>query len=348
MRVGLIGAGAVGALHTDAAAGIDGMYVAAVCSRSTEESQAVAAAHGARIYTDHRDLLGHQGLDAVVISTPHSLHTQMVLDAASAGVHVLVEKPMATTTKDCDAMVSACAAADVALAVGHIQHFLPDKVAAREAVRAGEIGEVVMVHDYRSTDYRPGTRPDWFFDASVAGGGAVMNIGGHCIDRLGWLTDSLPVRVSALIWSRFGVPVETDAFARLTMDSGVESLLTITSTSPDPIDEILVVGQRGSVVADPQRGARLRVGSKVHQLHRPSRSDIPDAFRNQMLAFRDLAQDRTPFPVSTALSRAVVATVLAIYRSAETGAPELIDHAAKPPAGDHRLVGTTAAATLDR
>ena len=208
MRLGLLGAGAVGELHADAAVHVPGVEVAAVCSVSIDEAARVAAAHRARPFTDYPEMFDQGGLDAVIISTPHAMHTQMVLDAAAAGLQVLVEKPMATTAADCDVMIDACRTAGVALAVGHIQHFMPDKTTAYAAIQQGDIGEPLMVHDYRSTDYRPGTRPAWFFDKAIAGGGAMMNIGSHCIDRSSWLVDSLPARVeTATTVSRFGVGV---------------------------------------------------------------------------------------------------------------------------------------------
>lgn len=330
MKLGLLGAGAVGRLHANAAAGLANVDVVAVCSLSSAEAGGLAAPHGAAVFTDHRAML-ENGLDAVIISTPHALHAEMVRDAAAAGVHVLVEKPMATSVEDCDRIIDACESAGVALAVGHIQHFLPDQVAARQAVQDGQIGAPIMVHEYRSTDYRPGTRPGWFLDPSIAGGGAVMNIGSHGIDRSSWLVDSLPASVdSAATWSRFGVGVETDAIAHLRTANGVQVSLTVTSTSPVPFNEVTVVGDQGTIVAAPSRGTLLRAGDTKRTLHEPTSGDIPTAFRNQLAAFADLVASGSAFPVSTRLSRAVIGTVLGIYEAARTERPVVIDVGAEP------------------
>ncbi|MGC0273318.1 Gfo/Idh/MocA family protein [Pseudactinotalea sp. Z1739] len=325
MKLGLLGAGAVGAVHAQAAAELPTVNVAAVCSRSVSEAEAVAEPHGARVYSDYREMFDSD-LDAVVISTPHSLHTHMVLDAAAAGLQVLLEKPMATTVADCDLMIEACEAAGVALAVGHIQHFLPEKVAAYDAVRSGRIGVPRLVHDLRSTDYRPGTRPEWFFDRKMAGGGAVMNIGSHCIDRSSWLAGALVERVEAASTvSRFGVGVETDATALLTMANGLRASITVTSTPPRLMDEVTVVGDEGTIVADSRRGTVVRVGDTEHVLHERSEGDIPTAFRNQLASFVEFVDHGAPFPVSTSLSRTVVAAVHAIYESAGTGLPVTVE-----------------------
>lgn len=319
MRLGLIGAGAVADLHAAAAAALPEVSVTAVCDLDAGAAARVAAPHDAQVYTDYRDLLDGAHLDAVVISTPHALHAGMVRDAAQAGLHVLVEKPMATTVADCLEMAAACDAAGVSLAVGHIQHFLPDKVAARRVLQEGEIGEVALIHDYRSTDYRPGSRPGWFFRPEISGGGALMNIGAHMVDRCSWLADAVPVRVDAVLEDRFGVGVETDAALTLTMSTGVTAALTVMSATPGTIDEVTVAGSRGTLVADPRRGTHVRIGERSRAVYEPVPTAIDDAFTAQLAEFVRHVRDGGELSVSRELSATVIATVLAAYRSAEAG-----------------------------
>lgn len=319
MRLGLIGAGAVAELHAEAAAALPGVRVAAVCDLDIDLAARVAGPHRARVFADYRELLESGTADAVVISTPHALHTTMVTAATEAGLHVLVEKPMATTVDDCLTMIEASDLAGVSLAVGHIQHFLPDKVAARSALREGALGEVLLVHDYRSTDYRPGTRPAWFFRPEIAGGGALMNIGAHMIDRCSWLTGTLPQTVDAALEHRFGVGVETDGTLRLTMTDGLVASLTLMSTTPHTVDEVLVAGTRGTLVADPRRGTYMRTDGQTRALYEHRPTAIADAFTAQLDEFVRHVQDGAELSVSLELSVTVIATVLAAYRSAEAG-----------------------------
>lgn len=197
IRLGLIGAGAVGVLHAQAAETAFGVRVTAVCDLVEATARGVAGPLGAAVFTDHRALIASGTVDAVVVNTPHALHTAIVTDSAAAGLHVLVEKPMATNSAECTVMEQACADAGVTLFVGHIQHFLPPMVAARAALDADAIGELLAVSDWRSTDYRPGSRPAWFFDPAVSGGGVFVNIGTHCVDRLVWLAGRRVRAVSA-------------------------------------------------------------------------------------------------------------------------------------------------------
>ena len=317
MRIGLIGAGAVAPFHARAADRIPGVALTAVCDLNRAAAARVATEDGAAVYTDHRALMDSGDVDAVIVNTPHALHKQMVLDAAERGLHVLAEKPLATTLADCDAMVQACRGAGVTLAVGHIQHFLPDKRAVAAVVASGELGSVRLVHDYRSTDYRPGTRSPWFFSPAMAGGGALMNVGAHCLDRTVWLTGTPAWTVSATTVARFDVAVETDALLSL-RHADTTSSVSVLSDVPHPVDEVSVVCERGVLVADPRRGAFLRRDGRTRTLSEPGPDDIPDAFRRQLTDFVDTVSGKPP-AVSLAHSRHVVELVLAAYQSSRAG-----------------------------
>ncbi|WP_328913200.1 MULTISPECIES: Gfo/Idh/MocA family protein [unclassified Streptomyces] len=320
MRIGLIGAGAVADLHAMAADRLGDTRLTAVCDLREDAAERVAGPYGAATFTDYRDLLACGAVDAVVVNTPHALHSRMVLDAAEAGLHVLVEKPMATTLEDCDLMAEACARAGVTLTVGHIQHFLPDKRAAETAIAGGALGAPVAVHDYRSTDYRPGTRSPWFFSRELAGGGALMNIGAHCLDRSVWLAGSDAVSLTAATTERFGAPVETDGSVALGLASGALATVSVMSDTPRKVDELTVVCERGTVVADPRAGTFVRVDGRTRQVHTPRPSDIPDAFYAQLADFAAVVGGAVP-RVSLAHGRHVVEMVLAAYASATAGGP---------------------------
>lgn len=317
MRIGLIGAGSVAALHAHAASLIPGVRLSAVCDLKRSAAAQVAAATDAAVFTDYRHMLDSGDLDAVIVNTPHSMHRQMVLDAAERGLHVLAEKPLATTVADCNSMINACATARVTLTVGHIQHFLPDKLAIAEVLFCGTLGAVRMVHDFRSTDYRPGNRSPWFFSPIIAGGGALMNVGAHCLDRSVWLSGSPVHALSATTVARFDVAVETDASLTL-HHADSSSSVSVVSDVPRPIDELTVVCDKGVLVADPRRGAYLRRDGRTTVLTEANPSDNAGAFHRQLLDFV-AAVDGQPPAVSLAHSRHVVALALAAYRSSKAG-----------------------------
>ena len=315
MRIGIIGAGAVAPLHARAAGLLPDVQMTAVCDVQPAAATVVAEPIGAAVFTDYRDLLASGTTDAVIVNTPHSLHREMAVAAAEAGQHVLVEKPMAISLDDCDAMTDAAQRAGVVIRVGHIQHYLPEKAALAQAISRGAIGAVRLVHDYRTTDYRPGSRSAWFLRPELAGGGAMMNIGAHCLDRVVWLGGSPATSVSATTLSRFGVAVETDASVMLRLANGVEARVTVVSDSPRRSDEITVVGDEGTLVANPGSGTLLRRDGVTEVLHEPSTDDIPEAFRLQLDDFASAVQGAA-FAVTLEHSRHVVELVLACYDSA--------------------------------
>jgi phthalate 4,5-cis-dihydrodiol dehydrogenase len=104
--IGILGAGHFGAAHSRAIAATPGARLAAVCAESTELAESFAAKHGGRPYGDWQLLLDDPSVDAVVIATPHHLHSEMAVAAAGAGKHILLEKPMTQTASECSAIVA--------------------------------------------------------------------------------------------------------------------------------------------------------------------------------------------------------------------------------------------------
>ncbi|PRB14801.1 Gfo/Idh/MocA family protein [Microbacterium sp. MYb62] len=316
MRIGLIGAGAVAKYHVAAAEALPGARLTAVCDiDETAAARAVQGVDGVRIHTDYRALVESSDVDAVIVNTPHSLHLPMTVDAARAGKHVLVEKPMATSLQDCDLMVQETRDAGVGLAIGHIQHFLPDKVMARDVLAAGDLGDVVMIRDHRSTDYRPGRRPEWFFSRSIAGGGALLNIGGHCLDRSLWFGGARAVDVSASVAQRFGVPVETDGMIALRLANGVGVTIAVVSDAPTHSDSLTIVCERGVIETDPRVGTLVRSDGQTRRVREPHPDDIQHAFTAQLADFLGVIDGEAP-AVPLEHARHVVELVLASYESA--------------------------------
>ncbi|MFJ3703157.1 MULTISPECIES: Gfo/Idh/MocA family protein [Streptomyces] len=321
VRLGLIGAGAVGLLHSQAAAAVPGVSVSAVCDIDADTARDVAGSLDATSFTDHRDLIGSGLVDAVVINTPHALHTHIVTACAAAGLHVLVEKPMATGSEDCALMERACLDAGTVLFVGHIQHYLPPMTAAKAALDAGVLGAPLAVTDWRSTDYRRGSRPSWFFDPAVSGGGVFINIGTHCVDRLMWLTGRRVVAAHADAAHRGDIGVETDVVARLELAGGLVGQITVTSALLPPRDELTVIGERGTLRVARGSGAVLYPddGSGPVQLAKESPDDVADAFRDQLAAFVAAVRGQEEPAVPGSYGRQVIQAVEGVYASCASG-----------------------------
>ncbi|MEU4142825.1 Gfo/Idh/MocA family protein [Streptomyces parvulus] len=319
-RVGVIGAGGVGAAHVAAAEDAPGVKIAAVCDVDASTALALAGPAGLPSFTDHRSMLSTAGLDAVIVAAPHALHLPLVADAAAAGLHVLVEKPMATTVEDCTRMIDACDAAGVLLAVAHVIHFDPVAEEARRIVASGEFGPPVLVTHRRSAHYEPGSRPSWFFDRHLAGGGIVLNVGTHGLDRVQWFTGSAVRRVTAVARGRPGLQVETDALALLELADGTPATLALTSRGAPYFDETEVVMDTATLRISGTEGLFLqRDGRSTRRLEACSERQRV-ALRAQLRGFAAAARgDADAAYVDAAYGRSVVAAALAVYESASLG-----------------------------
>ncbi|MFF1920612.1 Gfo/Idh/MocA family protein [Streptomyces sp. NPDC058221] len=317
-RIGVIGAGSVGAAHVRAAADTRAYRIAAICD--TNPAAARDLAPGVPVFTDHREMFAATELDAVIVAAPHSLHTPMVTDAAAAGLHVLVEKPMATTVEDCTRMIEACDRAGTLLAVAHVVHFDPMAEEARRLVASKEFGRPVLVTHRRSAHYDPGSRPSWFFDRELAGGGIVLNVGTHGLDRIQWFTGAPVRRVSGVIRGRDDVEVETDALVLVELADGTSASLALTSRGAPYFDETEVVMDRATLRVSGTEGLfLLRDGESVQLLDAdPGRQQ--HALRAQLDGFVAAARGEPGGRyVDADYGRSVVAAALAVYRSAAEG-----------------------------
>jgi phthalate 4,5-cis-dihydrodiol dehydrogenase len=148
-----------------------------------------AADHGCPVHADLRELLARSDVDAVYVATPHQFHREHAVLAVESGKHVVVEKPMALTLADCDAMIAAAARHGRALVVGHTHAFDAPILRVREILRSGRLGRLRMLvmFDYTDFIYRP-RRPEELDTAR--GGGILYNQIPHQVDVARFLAGS--------------------------------------------------------------------------------------------------------------------------------------------------------------
>jgi predicted dehydrogenase len=319
-RIGLLGAGAVGAHHVRAAAGADAYGIAAICDVRREAAEALAAP-GVEVYDDFRTMIAEARLDAVIITTPHALHAQQVVEAAEAGLHVLVEKPMATTIEDCSRMIEACRDMGVLLAVAHVIHFDPVAREARALIASGEFGAPLLIAHRRSAHYEPNSRPAWFFDPILAGGGIVLNVGTHGLDRIQWFGGGTVRRVSSVVRGRDGIEVETDSLALVELANGVTASVVLTSRGTPYYDETDVVMPEVTLRVSATDGLLLLRDGAVTTLMPASSGHLRTAFRAQLDGFVSAARGEGGEYIDGAYGRSVVSAALAVYQAADRGNP---------------------------
>jgi predicted dehydrogenase len=181
MRIGLIGCGDIGRLRARALSRARGLRLAVVSDLDQDRARAVAATHGAAVADEWRALARRDDVDAVIVSTPPSLHAEMCIEALEAGKHVLCEKPLGRTPVECREIIRAAERAGRFLATGFNYRFYPSIRKARALLEAGVIGELDHVRAFSGYSAAAHSHP-WLHDPAVMGGGALRDNGIHLID----------------------------------------------------------------------------------------------------------------------------------------------------------------------
>jgi predicted dehydrogenase len=221
VRFALIGCGDIGILRAKALARSNGCRLVVAADTDGAKASAIAAlVPGAVAVTDWREAIARLDVDAVIVSTPPSLHEEMTVASLEAGKHVLCEKPLARTPAECRAMVAAAERTEGKLATGFNYRFYPSFRRAREILDSGVIGDLDHIRAYGGYSATSHNQP-WVHDAATVGGGALRDIGIHLIDLTrDFLGDVVAVQgaASGRVWKYPGC--EDNGFALLTSSSG--------------------------------------------------------------------------------------------------------------------------------
>jgi phthalate 4,5-cis-dihydrodiol dehydrogenase len=245
--LGIAGLGMAGAVMVHAAAAHPAYVLRAAADPHPAPREAFARDHRARAHTDVKELVADPDVEVVYIATPHQFHRPHAVLAAEHGKHIILEKPMALTLADCDAIIAAVDRHKVHLIVGHTHAFDPAVRLMREIITGGELGRLGMIHSFNYTNflYRP-RRPEELDTAR--GGGILFNQVPHQIDtaRLlaGGLVRSVRAQASVLDPAR---PTEGNCAALLQFEGGAAASLVYSGYDHFDSDEWhFGIGERGA------------------------------------------------------------------------------------------------------
>lgn len=259
--------------------------------------------------------------DAVVIASTNAAHHRYTLAAAAAGVHVLCEKPLATTIDDAREMIAACRAHGVQLGVALPVRGSPAVIALRDAIARGALGRVRAI---RATN--PGQYPGrWFGDAALAGGGAVMDHTVHVVDAIRWLLGDEVVRVHAELGSFLhGLPVEDCGLLTLDLRGGAFATVDCSWSRPATYPTwggvtLHVVGERATVDVDVFRQSLTHYDDGARAVKLVGWGD--DLNAAMVGGFVDAILADRPVPITGEDGLRALEVAVAAYRSAELGRP---------------------------
>ena len=317
VNIGIIGAGSYGAQHAQAIADLEGVNLVASCRTNKAALEQFIAQYGGRGYTDYRDLLNDDRVDAVVIATPHHRHTEITEHAARAGKHILLEKPMAPSLEECDRIIRAAEAAGVQLMVGHVNHFAPAYIAAKAIIDSGELGEIVFGISTMSKYWFEPNRRDWHLDRAT-GGGMWMTAGLHCLDRLTWLVGSEVSSVAAQFWTQFHNQAADDSrliFLRYA-NGAAGSVVSVGYADGAPKHLTELTCTKGMMNIDYAGGVTLGKGEKWVAVPGTGADNwMHAALVNEWAGFINALQTGEAPPVTGHFARHVMAVVFAAEQS---------------------------------
>jgi len=252
LRFGLLGCGRIAKRHSDLLGRrqIAGAQLAAVCDTQFDRARRLGDAFGVPAFSDLHEMMRGAGLDAVSVLTPSGAHAENVLALAPYGKHIVVEKPMALTLADADAMISACAKHKVRLFVVKQNRFNVPVVKLREALDEGRFGKIflgtVRVRWCRTQDYydNDSWRGTWAMD-----GGVLTNQASHHIDLLEWMMGDIESVYAKGITALARVETEDTAVATIKFKSGALGLIEATTAArPKDLEgSISILGESGTV-----------------------------------------------------------------------------------------------------
>jgi predicted dehydrogenase len=280
--------------------------VTALVSGHPEKAAAVARQYGIDPrniygYKNYDDLRNNSAVQAVYIALPNSMHAEYTVRAAQAGKHVFCEKPMATTSQDCQRMIDACKTAGRKLMIGYRQQYEPYNREVIRKVRAKELGDLKLIT--ADNGQNQGDPNQWRLKRALSGGGSLPDVGIYCLNATRYLTGEEPVEVFARMWSTPGDPrfkeVEETMVFELRFPSGVLASCTC-GYGNHRLQRYSVVGSLGWAELNPAfayRGLRLRTARSEGKMERVTEEQLnqPNQFAREIDHFSQcVAENRMP------------------------------------------------------
>ena len=334
--LGIIGLGLIADFHARAIEEMTGGKLVACLSRDRKKASAFAEKYHCQGYVSLEDFLSHPGLDIVTICTPSGAHLEPAIQAAKAGKHLLIEKPLEITLKRCDQIIEACEANNVKCSGIFQSRFFPLSFIIKDAIIQGRFGQLVLCDAYvkwqrNQAYYENG---GWHGTLRLDGGGALMNQSIHAIDLLVYFAGDV-IEVSGYVDTigHHRIEVEDNAVTTLKFKNGALGVVEgSTSVYPGFLKRIEISGTDGSVILEEESLKAWDFRKKIEEdtliiqqysSDNTSGGGVSDpgaiSFQGHKKQFEDMVkaidENRQPF-IDGYEARKAVEIILAIYQSA--------------------------------
>jgi len=338
--IGLIGAGFMGTTYSETITKYcPGARLVAIAGGTRAADLAVR--YGAAHEKDPAALIRRDDVQAVIVATPHHTHAQYALPAARAGKHLLIEKPMAASVADCDAINAAVVQAGVRCAIAFTQRFRKCNVTAKRLIDEGAIGRILHIQEVALNAGGMATLPGW--QNTPENLGTLFGHGVHGIDRIRWFTG----REIRTVYARCvslepQVQVEGTSNLLMELDDGTVATLWESFQLPKPGFPragfgAWIVGEKGLIDLDAYGELRVATGGKWEVVETQAPIDWAgkgyldpvriQSYRDHMEDFLDAIRNNRPPRATGFDGRQAVAVALAAYESSRTRAEVRLDGA---------------------
>jgi len=329
IKVAIVGYGPhfnMGRFHAELIDSVEGLEVAAVCDLDRRRLRAARREIGDHVktYTDVRRLAKDQDVQLAAVVLPHDAHCPVALTLLRAGKHVVVEKPMALTVRQCDRMIETARKAGVSLSVFHNRRYDGEFLAIKDVIEQGYVGEVFHLETHHGDYARP--REWWRSDKAVSGG-TFYDWGAHYVD---WVLNLMPGKMTSVsgqfqerVWKH--VTNEDHCEAYVKFDSGAAAHVQISTTAAAPKPRWYILGTKGAIVdcADGHLTVYSRTGEHTASFEVEYQEGQWGRYY-EMFA-RHLLEDG-PNPVTPESARRVIALIGLAERSWRTGKEQKVPY----------------------
>ena len=265
LKAGVIGAGKVGHFHIHAYQKSPYAEFVGIYDRNFERAKGVAAQYGVKAYESIEEMAS-DGIQVVSVCTPHPNHRDSAVRAARAGMHVLIEKPLASSLEDCDAIISAVREAGVQAATVCQRRFFAPSLRIRKAIDEGKIGTPILgqvnMFGWRSMEYY--ASDPWRGTWDGEGGGVLVNQAPHQLDLLLWYMGEIDELYGA--WATLNHPeleVDDTALALIRFKSGaLGSIIVSNSVNPALYGKVHVFGSNAAAIGVQTDGGQMFIAGQ--------------------------------------------------------------------------------------
>lgn len=250
---GIIGAGGIADRRT-----IPGMLLCdnaqpvALMEVNEDRAKELSEKYNVKYYTTLEEILADDLVEAVYIASPVIFHKEQIMAAAKAGKHVLCEKPLCITAKDSAEATKICKDSNVLAATGFMMRYHSLHIKMKELIKEGKIGQVVSCRAQMNCWY-PGVPGAWHQDPSKSGGGALIDLGIHCIDILEFITDSKCTETFGFCETKtFSYAIDDSSNVLLKLSNSATAYIDVNFNVPDDACpcRLEIYGTKGSIIAE--------------------------------------------------------------------------------------------------